>query len=477
MRLAPIARAFGIALLGLAAAAGVFAAGSALAGASGTGFGLTAVTAGFLGGAMLALTYNRFAGAGGVREAVAFLLLAWSLTPVLACLPFYAATPEAGFTRAYADAVSAMTTTGFTPYFVGRASGEAGLILWWNVLQWLGGGGALMAAVIVLAALDVGGPGVYRSAFLTLNPDRIFERFVVVGRAAISLYALAALAAATGFLLTGVGPLTAACAAMAAVSTGGLLLPGGSTTLAGLPALALLPAAAGVLFGAVNIALHFDVARARGSYWRDPDTRAVAGAAMVVAAVTAVVAVGMGQSAWRGAFEGLALIATAGWDAGAGATAALAPAAIFAAVFIGGSPLSTAGGVKAIRLVLLFRHVAAEMRRLAHPSSVAPVRHGEREIGAQASMGLFLHILAFAAAYGVIAIALAATGLDFMTAFAGGVAAVTNAGPVLSLAAPGGAPYTQWSEAALWISVPAMILGRVEILAALAALSPGFWRR
>lgn len=480
MDVTTIARALGAVLLIVAAAALGASALAALGGAfdHARGFMMTAVAGGFFGGVAVIAAAGR-PDRGGAREALVFLAGGWLLAPALAAAPFFLYAPDAGAVRAYADAVSAMTTTGFPPAFAGDGAPQS-LVYWWVFLQWLGGGATVITALVVLAALDLTGPGVHRSMLFTLEPERLFHRFGIVARSAGGLYAMVTVVVFLGAWIGGAEAGSAFCSALAAISTGGLLLPDGSVTAASLPAASLCVLAAGVLFGSLNFALHYDAFRGRpgAAYLEDNETRMfVAFAVLVTLAVMAADEITGAGHALRGAFEAFTLAATAGWDVGAVGVAALPPVFIALIVIVGGSPVSTAGGVKVVRALLLLRQASEELKRLAHPSAVTEVRYRGRALPARAILGVLIYVAGFALAGAASAMLLAAAEAPFPVAFAGATAALANAGPAADLIAPGSWGLLAASQFALITLSATMIVGRVEVLAAMALLAPSFWRR
>lgn len=475
MDLFAILRAFGGLTLIIAIAAaltGLVAAAQGDAGLA-SGFAITAAGAGFLGGSMRIMAAGR-APRAGVREALAFALLAWTLAPAIAAPPFlFAGAPNFG--AAYADALSAATTTG-APAFFAQNGAPGAAILWWNLLQWAGGGATVLTALVVLASANLTGAGLHRSPLFTLEPDRLFDRFASVGRAVFLVYGLGTAAAFIALWATGEGAGTAAAVAMAGVSSGGLLLPDGATTLAAHSTLFVVLAAAPLVFGAFNFALHWDVLRGRnpGVYFTDGEARALV-IFFLAALAASVVATGVGDAerAARAGVEGLSLAATGAWDTGG---AALSAPFILAFVIIGASPVSTAGGIKLMRIVLLARQAGGELERLAHPSAVRELRFRGKVLPPNAIMSLLAYVLAYVFALAVLMIAFGAAEAPFEVALAAAGAALSNAGPVITLAA-GPDAFSYIAEGpALAIFCAGMILGRLEVFAACAVIAPAFWR-
>jgi len=473
-----ILRAFGSLALAIAAAAAVVGGIAALQGDNvmASGFLLTTAINVFVGASMRIMASGRPARAG-VREALAFALLAWTLAPALAAPPFLFA-GSGGALHAYTDALSAATTTGLPPFFARDGASDAA-ILWWNLLQWFGGGATVLTALVVLATVNLGGAGLHRSPLFTLEPDRLFDRFAPVGRAVFAVYA-----AGTAFSFMLVWPTAgdagvAASVALAGVATGGLLLPNGGATLIGAPLALVVAACVPLTFGAFNFALHWDVVRGRGvrAYFSDAESRALL-VFFAIAALVVAVASGAGDAAeyLRAGAQGLTLVTTAAWDVGGGGALALSAPLILALVIIGGSPTSTAGGVKLVRVTLLARQASAELRRLANPSAVHELRFRGKKLPSRAIMSMLAAVLAYAFGLAVLIIAFGAADVEFEVALAAAAAALTNAGPALHLATGADAWSAFDNNAGLATFCFGMILGRVEVFAACALLVPAFWR-
>ena len=88
-------------------------------------------------------------------------------------------------------------------------------------------------------------------------------------------------------------------------------------------------------------------------------------------------------------------------------------------------------------------------------------------------MGFFVCVVV---TLGVVAVALALTGLDFITSLSGAVAALANVGPGLGpIIGPAG-NFEPLGDMAKWILIAAMLIGRLELLAVYAIFTINFWR-
>ena len=153
-----------------------------------------------------------------------------------------------------------------------------------------------------------------------------------------------------------------------------------------------------------------------------------------------------------------------------------AVSAIFLATFVGGCSGSTTGGIKAYRFLILFEMLVSGLRKLTYPHIVVPIRYGERTVDADMQRAVVLFIASFFVILGIATGLLGAAGLDFVTALAASLTALTNVGPGLgSIVGPLG-NFSSLPDAAKWVCAIVMLLGRLEILAVLVVFTPVFWR-
>jgi trk system potassium uptake protein TrkH len=156
----------------------------------------------------------------------------------------------------------------------------------------------------------------------------------------------------------------------------------------------------------------------------------------------------------------------------------LPPVILIAIALIGGSALSTAGGVKMIRILLLFRHLSTDMSRLSHPSRVVPVSFKKQHIPDRAFLSIWMYFFGYTLSFALGIMALGAAGLAFEDAVATSAASLSNIGPLLPATLPeSGLTYADFTTAQKLISTLFMLVGRVEVLAVLVLFTPSFWAR
>lgn len=120
--------------------------------------------------------------------------------------------------------------------------------------------------------------------------------------------------------------------------------------------------------------------------------------------------------------------------------------------------------------------MGAELAVLSDPRSVVPVSFRGRRVHETALVGIWAYVLAFVGSIGLGTMALTAAGLNFEDAFLAMTAALANIGPLFDQSEP----LASWShlpDQTKPILISAMILGRLEVLAAIAAVWALFIRK
>jgi len=148
----------------------------------------------------------------------------------------------------------------------------------------------------------------------------------------------------------------------------------------------------------------------------------------------------------------------------------------FYLTFVGGCSGSTAGGLKIFRFQVAYILLRHQLRRLVHPHAIFTERYNDREIGEDILRSLISFSFFFALTIGLLALALSAVGLDFMTSLTGAATAVTNVGPGLGATIGPAGNFASLPDGAKWLLGIGMLLGRLEIMTVLVLLTPAFWR-
>lgn len=411
-------------------------------------------------------------------EALLFLILFWVFVPAVLCLPFRLMGASPTLLGAYFEGVSAFTTTGATRLVPENLS--VALRFWRSILQWSGGVSVATFAIVILAAVNQTGTGVHKSMLFTIRKGELFSRLLGIGRLVAGIYLFLA---AIGFILMTLGgapTFDALCLALSGISTGGMTPKSGPLHFY-VPPFAALVLSIVCIFGAMNIAIVWDYLRLRKA--RDA-LRLILSAEhrALFAILLALVLIGVLFSGLGSVFDLILdsafFVSSAAFQYQVISLDMIPPVILITIALVGGSALSTAGGVKLIRMLLLFRHLGTELSRLSHPSRVLPVKFRSQTIPDAAFLSIWMYFFAYTFAFGVGIAAMGAVGLPLDDAITSAAASLSNVGPLLGLTLPeSGLTYAQFTNGQMAVAIGLMLLGRIEVLAAIALVMPNFWRQ
>lgn len=417
------------------------------------------------------------------RDGFFIVSMFWVVLGLAGALPFtLAADPQMSVTDAIFESVSGLTTTGAT-VIVGIDELPQSIRYYRQQLQWLGGMGIIVLAVAILPMLGVGGMQLYRAEMPgPIKDAKLTPRITETAKAFWYLYLSLTIACATAYWLAGMTPFDAISHSFATVSTAGFSTHDASM---GYFDSGLIEAIAIVFMfaGGVNFSLHFVAWRRLSvrAYAVDSEFRfylQVLLAAVLVIGVT-LLASGFYPQDTRAIryaiFQAVSFSTTTGFTtASYYAWPAFVPLLLLFLGVVGACAGSTSGGLKLVRVLLLFKQGQREIMRLIHPQAQTLVKLGSREVNERVISAVWGFFASYVGLFVIMLLLLMAMGLDQVTAFSGLASTLSNLGPALGDLS---AHYADMPATAKWTFSLAMILGRLEIFTLLILFTPAFWRR
>ncbi|EAQ97580.1 TrkH family potassium uptake protein [Congregibacter litoralis] len=416
-----------------------------------------------------------------IRDGFLVTALFWTVLGLFGALPFgLTASLNMSVTDAIFESVSGLTTTGAT-VLTGLDNMPASILLYRQMLQWLGGIGIIVVAVAVLPMLGIGGMQLYRAETPGPSKDsKLTPRITETAKALFTVYLALTVLCAGAYGLAGMSGFDAVCHAFATVAIGGFSTHDASMGYFESDAIYLISSLF-MLISALNIGLHFTAFRRRSvlGYWEDSEARFFLSAMAVCVAITCAYLVfsqtlDLEESVVHGLFQAVSITTTTGFATQNFAVwPGFLPMMLLMFSFMGGCVGSTGGGIKAMRLMLIYKQGIRELKQLVHPHAIIPLKVGNRRVEATVVSAVWSFFAVYTFAFIVIMLVLMATGLDFMTAFSAVAAALNNLGPGLGSVA---ANYGEVSDFAKSVLCFAMLLGRLEVFTLLVLFTPMFWR-
>jgi trk system potassium uptake protein TrkH len=416
-----------------------------------------------------------------IRQGFLLTSLSWFVLSAIGALPF--AFSNLGLTIAdtFFESVSGLTTTGAT-VIVGLDRMPPGVLLWRAMLQGVGGGGIIVMAIAMMPYLGIGGMQLFRTESSDRS-EKIFPRAAQIASATTIAYLILSAACALLYYFSGMTGFEAVTHAMATLSTGGFSTSDASFAHFPNPATHWI-AIIFMTLGALPFAVYIQMAFGRPlALWRDSQARRfVISLTIAVLAMTAWVwvtrGIGMAEALRLSAFNVVSVVSTTGFvNTDYNQWGGFAIMTFLFLTVAGGCTGSTAGGIKMLRFELLFQFVQHQILKLCHPRGVFPMTYRGRPLDNEALRSAMTFFFLFMASWVVLSVALAAIGLDTLTAVSGAATALANVGPGLGhIIGPVGT-FAPLPDSAKWLFSLGMLLGRLEMMTLLVLLVPAFWTR
>jgi len=418
-----------------------------------------------------------------LRDGFMVVVMFWFVLGSAGGLPLYlSGIHDISITDAVFEAISGLTTTGAT-VIVGLDSLPHAILFYRQQQQWLGGMGIIVLAVAVLPMLGIGGMQLYRAE--TPGPvkdTKLTPRITETAKALWYIYLGLTVSCGVAYWLAGMNAFDAIAHAFSTVAIGGFSTHDASMGYFNNSGIELI-AIVFMLLSGVNFGLHFASLRHKRltPYLHDAEFKTylmVLGSVSVIT-ISYLLMTHTFESPTEGIIEGLFQVVSIGTTTGFTTQEyyswpGFLPVLLLYISFMGGCAGSTGGGIKVIRILLLFKQGVRELRRLVHPAAQFAVKIGKNPVPDNVIEAVWGFFAAYFAISAVMILLLMASGLNQDTAFSAVAACLNNLGPGLDKV---GQNFASINDFAKWVLCLAMLLGRLEIFTLLVLFTPGFWRK
>lgn len=416
-----------------------------------------------------------------LRQAFLLTTLSWLAVAIVGAMPFAFSGLGMGVADAFFESMSGITTTGST-VIADLDAVSPGILLWRALLQWLGGVGIIVMALAILPILSVGGMQLFQTeAFDT--PDKVLPRAASLAGAIFALYLLLTLVCALGLWLVGLSGFDAITHAMTTIATGGYSTRDASIGYFQNPSAEWI-IVAGMIIGSLPFVYYLTAVRGEVMpMFRDSQVHWFL---VIVLLCVGAVALWLwkaldfppAEALRYGAFNVISVLtgtgySTADFDGWGGFPVTL----FLCLMFVGGCAGSTTCGIKIFRFQVLYATASVQVRQLMMPHGIFIPYYNRRPISEGVSDAVMGFFFLYMCSFVVLASALAAVGLDFMTAMSGAATALSNVGPGLGDTIGPAGNFSSLPDIAKWLLSFGMLLGRLELFTVLVLFTTAFWTR
>ncbi len=415
------------------------------------------------------------------RDVFAAVTLTWLAVSFFGGLPYMFSGVVGSFTDAYFESMAGFTTTGAT--IIGDIEAlPMGVLFWRSFTQWLGGMGIILFALAVMPFLGSRGMQLFKAEVPEITVERLRPRLIDTAKHLWFIYLGLTGAAFLLYLVGGMSIFDAICHAFTSLATGGF-----STKTASIAhfdsAFIDVTCTVFMFLAGVNYGLYFFALRGSpGRFLQSTEfkfylTMALGATALIGWSVYGSTYSSVWDSLRYASFQAVSIMTTTGYaTADYEVWAPFAQLLLIMLMFCGGMIGSTGGGMKQVRVLLMFRQGYRELYQLIHPHAVTNVKVDGKVLSKEILGSIWGFLFLFLLTSSVAVLAMAALGQDIVTSFSTVISAMSNVGPALGEAGPTD-NYASLPAAGKWVLAFCMLAGRLEIYTVLVLIVPRFWRK
>jgi trk system potassium uptake protein TrkH len=417
-----------------------------------------------------------------IREGFLLVALFWVVLCLYGSLPFifFLVHHPHHITDAIFESVSGLTTTGASIFHQFSKLPHA-LQFYHQQMQFLGGMGIVVLAVAVLPMLGVGGMQLYRAETPgPMKEQKLTPRIAQTAKALWYIYLGLTILCCLAYKYSGMTWFEAIGESFATVSTGGFSLHTNGFAHYTSP-MTRYVASLFMFLSAINFGLHFIAIKKRSlrPFFQDEEWR------VYTFFLTLSILLVFITLLYHGTYHSIqltfseTLFHVISFSTTTGYTAininqwpSYVPFYLMMLALIGGCAASTSGGLKMIRVLLVFKQIRRERLRLIHPNVIYPIKIGRAVVEESVLQSMWAFMSAFVGLFLILVFLLLGCGNDFVTAFSAVNATLTNAGTGLGHVSQ---LFSQLSIQSKWVLIFSMLIGRLEIFSLIILCSKQFW--
>lgn len=414
------------------------------------------------------------------RGAFVIVTGCWFIATVFGALPYYISATYPTIIDAWFESASGFTTTGASVLGDIEALPPS-ILLWRSLTQFLGGMGIVVLSLAVLPLLGVGGMDLYKAEAPGPTSDKITAKVSETARGLWLVYLTLTVVLALLLYICGMNVFDAINHALTTMATGGFSTKNASIAAFNSPAIEAVITVFMFLAG-VNFLYHFRLlVRKELSQFKNREFHLyvllIIGATLILTLRTwGVQYDSFFESLRFTSFQVVSLMSTTGYATADFLVWGYLPQALLLSLMVvGGSAGSTAGGVKCIRILLLFKQAKRELHRLIHPRAVIPLKIGENRVPAHVADSIYAFFFLYVLCALFATLLLVGMGIDLVSAGSSVISALSNIGPGLGSVGPV-ENYGHLPQTAKVILSFCMIVGRLEIMTVLVLFTTEFWK-
>ena len=416
------------------------------------------------------------------KDGYVIVTFAWIIFSIFGMLPYYLSGYIPNLTNAFFETMSGFSTTGASILDDIESLPHA-LLFWRSMTQWIGGMGIVIFTIAVLPIFGVGGIQLFAAEATGPKIDKISPRIDVTAKWIWGIYIVLTITETILLMLGGLSLFDSVCHAMSTTATGGFSTKQDSIAAFHSPYVEYVITIFMFLSG-INFSLLY-LLFLKGSIKRLLGDSEVRWYVKTVLTFTIIITIGLLISSPMGLEEAfrkssflvVSLQTTCGYvtdDYMLWAPPLWMLTTII--TYCGACAGSTSGGTKCIRAVIVARIAKNEFMHILHPNAVLPVKVNGHSVSSTTKSTVLAFFVVFVLLVFLGWFVMMIIGLDFDDAYSVVISSLANVGPGIGMCGPSFS-WNALPDAAKWLSIVYMLIGRLELFTVLLLFSPTFWKK
>ena len=413
------------------------------------------------------------------KEGFIIVAGAWLIMSAIGAIPFVLSGDIPSYIDAFFETVSGFTTTGAS-VLTDVESLSRGALFWRSFTHWVGGMGVLVFVMALLPSFSDRSIHIMRAEMPGPIVGKIVPRARQTARILYVIYFVMTVAEVILLLLGDMPLIDSVVHAFGTAGTGGFGIKSDSIASYS-PYLQWVITVFMFLFG-VNFNIYYLMLLKKfKSVFKSGELWAYVGIAAVATVAICINILPTFNNFWdalrASAFQVSSIITTTGFSTvDFDVWPTFSKVILAALMFTGACAGSTGGGFKVTRLVILFKSIKQELKRMIHPRSVRAIKFEGKVVDQTTLNGVVIYLGIYMMCLVAVIIAISFEPFDFETSFSAALSCFNNIGPGFSAVGPM-ASYAEYTGFSKIILSFAMLFGRLEIYPLLIALTPSTWTK
>ena len=414
-----------------------------------------------------------------VREGFVTVALAWVILSLIGALPFVFSREIPSYVDALFETVSGFTTTGASILKNVEAISR-GMLFWRSLTHWIGGMGVLVLMMAILPNESGRSIHIMRAEMPGPIVGKLVPKIRDTAKILYLIYIGMTVLQSILLCFGGMSLFDSIVHTFGTAGTGGFGIKADS--VAGYNSYCQWVITIFMLLFGINFNLYYLLLIKRfRSVAKSGELKAYIGIVVVATALICIniynTCSGFAEALRLSAFQVASIVTTTGYStANFDLWPGFSKAILVLLMFIGGCAGSTAGGLKVSRVVLIFKMIKNNLRKMLHPRAVSRVRHEGETVDEQTLSGVNAYFTLYIVILAAVFLIIGLEPFGFETNFTAVVACLNNVGPGLAGVGPS-ASFADYSIVSKLVLTLTMLVGRLEIYPMLFLLSPVTWMK